>query len=127
VTNGTDSVSLVCVITSPNQQWELNVTENGPMSSDGNSGNLVFTGNGLPDSPPYYCDEGCQANYTTGTTVTVTAAPTGDSAGNESVFEGWQGCDSTSGPDSNGFPTECTMTMNASRTITGLVDANPGS
>jgi hypothetical protein len=121
-TNGTDSVSIVCDVSNPNQQWRLVVAANEPMSNDFNSGNLEFTGNGLPT-----CEDGCAATYTAGTTVTVTAVLDYDSAGNESVFGGWQGCDSTSGPDSNGYPTECTVTMSAARSITATVYANPMS
>lgn len=48
----------------------------------------------------------CSANFSVGTTVTLTAQPNSGSS-----FSSWSGCDSTSG-------NICVVTMNAARTIT---------
>jgi len=51
------------------------------------------------------CGTDCSESYTTGTTVTLSAA-----ANTGSVFGAWSGCDSVSG-------TTCTVSMNAARTV----------
>src|SRR2546422_555841 len=48
----------------------------------------------------------CSANYTSGTTVSLTATPTAGS-----TFAGWSGCDTASG-------TTCIVTMSAARSVT---------
>jgi len=53
------------------------------------------------------CGSTCSASYTSGTTVTLTATPTGFL----SIFTGWTGCDAVSG-------TTCTVIMNRTRTVT---------
>ncbi|PYM78956.1 MAG: hypothetical protein DME09_22310, partial [Candidatus Rokuibacteriota bacterium] len=52
------------------------------------------------------CGATCAAPYDGGTLVTLTASPSGGS-----TFGGWSGCDGVSG-------TTCTVTMNASRSVT---------
>ena len=73
--------------------------------------NKAGTGRGTVTSNPPGIDCGtsstsCSANYTSGTTVTLTAAPTAGS-----TFTGWSGCDTVSG-------TACTVTMSAARSVT---------
>lgn len=51
----------------------------------------------------------CSEQFTTGQTVTLTAAPTGGS-----MFEGWSNCTSTSGPNSS----VCSVTVEISTTVT---------
>jgi hypothetical protein len=57
---------------------------------------------------------GCNQPYDAGTTVTLTAAPD-DST---STFGGWIGCNVTG-------PLTCTVTMDASKTVTATFDAKP--
>ncbi len=66
------------------------------------------TGSGVVTSSPsgISCPSICSANFTVGTTVTLTAA-----ANAGSVFSTWTGCDSTSG-------NICVVTMNAARQVT---------
>jgi len=52
-------------------------------------------------------------DYTGATVVTLTATPGNDSGGNESGWEGWTGCDSTSGANQ----TVCTVTMSAVKNV----------
>src|SRR5207237_1327713 len=52
------------------------------------------------------CGATCAAPYDSGTMVTLTASANGGS-----TFGGWSGCDTVSG-------TTCTVTMNASRSVT---------
>src|SRR5207302_3725998 len=52
------------------------------------------------------CGPTCAAPYDSGTLVTLTASPSSGS-----TFGGWSGCDGVSGPT-------CTVTMNASRSVT---------
>jgi hypothetical protein len=51
----------------------------------------------------------CSEQFTTGATVSLTAAPTGGSQ-----FEGWSGCTSTTGTNSS----VCTVTLEISTTVT---------
>ena len=53
------------------------------------------------------CGATCSASYTSGSTVVLTATPTGFF----SIFTGWSGCDTVS-------DTTCTVTMSAARTVT---------
>jgi hypothetical protein len=68
-----------------------------------------FAGGGagtVSSSPPGLgCASTCTGNFTSGTTVTLTAAPNG------STFGGWVGCDTISGQ-------VCTVTMTGPRTVT---------
>src|SRR5207253_3202005 len=73
--------------------------------------NRAGIGRGTVTSSPPGIDCGpnsssCSANYTSGTTVALTATP---AAG--STFAGWAGCDTVSG-------TTCTVTMSAARSVT---------
>jgi hypothetical protein len=63
-------------------------------------------GSGTVTSSPagINCGTDCAESYSSGTTVTLTAAAAGGS-----VFGGWNGCDSVSGPS-------CTVTMSAAKT-----------
>jgi hypothetical protein len=59
------------------------------------------------------CGTDCNEPYNQGTTVTLTASP--DST---STFAGWSGCTVTG-------PLTCTVTMDASKTVTATFDAKP--
>ncbi|MFM2105748.1 MAG: hypothetical protein RL338_780, partial [Chloroflexota bacterium] len=62
------------------------------------------------------CGASCSADFTGGSTVTLSAEA---SAG--SVFTGWTGCDSTSGPGGS----TCTVTMDGPRTASAGFDLVP--
>lgn len=64
------------------------------------------TGTGTVSGSGISCGAICAATYDSGTRVTLTAA-----AASGSKFDSWSGCDSTA-------ETTCTVTMNASRTVT---------
>jgi hypothetical protein len=56
------------------------------------------------------CGATCSAQFNDGTSVTLTATPTG-SFFFSSTFTGWSGCDSVNG-------NQCTVAMNADRMVT---------
>ena len=58
------------------------------------------------------CGVTCSDSYTDGTSVTLTATPTGGS-----TFSGWTGC------DSNPTPTTCVVSMTAAKNVTAQFDA----
>ncbi|WP_168058585.1 InlB B-repeat-containing protein [Candidatus Manganitrophus noduliformans] len=66
------------------------------------------TGSGTVTSSPagINCGAACSAIYSSGTAVTLSPLPSGDSD-----FTGWSGCDNVSG-------TSCTVTINAAKTVT---------
>jgi len=68
--------------------------------SKSGTGSGSITGSGIS------CGNDCTEEFTSGTTVTLNAT-----ADSNSAFEGWSGCDSTSGNN-------CTVTMNQNRTVT---------
>jgi len=72
------------------------------------------TGNGTVTSSPagIDCGDDCSEGYDPDTTVTLTAT-----AGTESYFVSWDGCDSAVG-------NECTMTMNANKEVTATFTLN---
>jgi hypothetical protein len=74
------------------------------------------SGGGTVTSTPAGVDCGadCTEPYTAGTTVTLTAVE-----GQNSVFIGWNGC--TVGSD----PMTCSVTMDASKSVTATFDAKP--
>ena len=58
------------------------------------------------------CGATCTAQFTDGTSVTLTATPTpGSGKGASSFFSGWSGCDSTNG-------SQCTVALASDRTVT---------
>jgi Tfp pilus assembly protein PilV len=59
----------------------------------------------------------CSGSYTSGTTVTLTAAATGTT----NQFMGWTGCDSVSGTNN----TNCTVTMSAAKSVAALLYPKP--
>jgi len=65
-------------------------------------------GSGTVTSSPagINCGATCSASYDSGTVVTLTATPAGDS-----TFTGWSGCDTVSG-------STCSVTMSGSRVVT---------
>src|SRR5205823_3426996 len=71
--------------------------------------NKTGTGSGtVTSSPPgINCGAVCSAASSSGSTVVLTATPTGF----RSLFTGWSGCDTVSG-------TNCSVTMNAARSVT---------
>ncbi len=64
------------------------------------------TGSGTVTAPGINCGSDCNGLVDGGTVVTLSA-----SADKGSLFNGWSGCDATPG-------TQCTVTMNANRTVT---------
>jgi hypothetical protein len=77
--------------------------------------NKAGTGNGTVTSEPLGIDCGgtCQASFSSGTSVTLTATPA-----QGSTFAGWSGCDSTSG-------NQCTITMmNKNRTVVAIFNSS---
>jgi hypothetical protein len=124
--NSTDAVSIVCDQDNPNQQYALNVTvdlQQAPLVCDPlpwpESG-CTYTGGQYPSGAvtssdgQVNCSASCTVDYTGGTVVTLTATPGNDSSGNTSGWEGWTGCDSTSGANQ----TVCTVTMSAVKNVT---------
>jgi len=93
------------------------VTVNGPASSGctpagtqpiltisfAGLGTGTVTGNGIS------CSASCSNQFTAGTTLMLTAAPTG-----ASTFGMWENCNSTSGPNNS----VCTVTLENSLTVT---------
>jgi hypothetical protein len=69
-------------------------------------GNGTVTSTSKPAAAQIGCGGTCSASYGYGTVVTLTATP-----GLLSIFNGWSGCDATSG-------TTCTVTLNAARSVT---------
>jgi len=89
------------------------------VSGSGN-GNLLTvtksgTGAGTVSSSPsgISCGSTCSASYTSGTSVTLTATPTGSS-----TFTGWSGACS-------GSSTTCTVSMSAAQSVTASFTAGP--
>lgn len=72
------------------------------------------TGTGTVTSNPsgINCGDGCTANFTTRSSVSLTAAPSGGS-----TFAGWSGACSGTGP--------CTVVMNGNQTVTAQFTAAP--
>lgn len=68
-------------------------------------GTGTVTGSGISCSTP----SSCSNQFTTGTTLSLTASPTGTS-----TFGGWSGCNSTSGPNAS----VCTVTLELNLTLT---------
>jgi hypothetical protein len=68
---------------------------------------VLGMGSGTVTSSPagINCGGTCSASYNTGTVITLTATP-----GFLSFFNGWTGCDSTSGDT-------CTVTLHAAKTV----------
>jgi len=84
------------------QRFPLSVTKTNVLTG---SGTVTATSN--PSSPNQInCGPNCSVLYNYGTVVTLTATP--DLL---SLFNGWNGCDSTSG-------TTCTVTITAARSVT---------
>jgi hypothetical protein len=95
------------------------VTVNGPASSGctpagpqpiltisfAGTGTGTVIGSGLSCSTP----SSCSNQFTTGTTLILTASPTGTS-----TFGGWSGCNSTSGPNAS----VCSVTLELNLTVT---------
>jgi hypothetical protein len=69
------------------------------------TGNGTVTGPGLSCSTPGACSD----QFTIGTTITLTASPTGSS-----TFGGWANCNSTSGPSA----TVCTVILENNTSVT---------
>lgn len=81
----------------PTEQFTLTVAKGGDGLGDVTSSDSKIN-----------CGSTCSANYESGSTVTLTAAP--DAASN-AEFAGWTGADC-------GTATSCTVTMDASKTVT---------
>src|SRR5205823_4585379 len=79
------------------QTFTLSVNKTGLLSSG-----MVTSSDGRIN-----CGAVCSAAYSSGSTVVLTATPTGLL----SIFTGWSGCDAVSG-------TNCSVTMNAARSVT---------
>ena len=79
------------------QTFTLSVNKTGLLSSG-----MVTSSDGRIN-----CGAVCSAAYSSGSTVVLTATPTGLL----SIFTGWSGCDATSG-------TTCTVTMGGARSVT---------
>ena len=77
---------------------------------------LAGSGAGWVHSAPprIACPDACQRGFEAGTQVVLTATP-----GATSRVAGWSGCDSVAG-------NTCTLTMNASRTVTVTFSHTPG-
>jgi hypothetical protein len=128
--NGTDAVNIVCDQDNPNQQYALNVTlafEAAPSYCDPDpwpstgctwTGGQVPTGTVTSSDGQVNCVKSCTVDYTGATVVKLTASPGTDSGGGTSTWQGWQGCDSTSSPDSNGIDLVCTVTMSGVKNVT---------
>ncbi len=75
---------------------------------------VVKTGGGsgiVISSPPgINCGPDCHESYSSGTSVTLTATPAGNS-----TFAGWTGCDTVSG-------TTCTVTVAGGKTVTAAFE-----
>jgi hypothetical protein len=69
---------------------------------------VQVTGTGAVAGTGITCGTDCTESYYTGTTVTLTATPTGGM-----TFGGWAGCDTPSGAT-------CSMMMNANKTVTAV-------
>ena len=132
---GTDSVTIVCDVNNPNEQFSLNVDVTSAVYYGGfdcgpsGEQQCIYYGYGdVTSSDGLISCSGpetvtCSQAYTVGTTVTLTAAGEDDSNGNPTPFEGWTGCNSTSEPNSSGNDTVCSVTLSAPTTVT----ANFGS
>jgi len=68
---------------------------------------LLSSGNVTSSDGRINCGATCSAAYASGSTVVLTATPTGLL----SIFTGWDGCDAVSG-------TTCTVTMSRARSVT---------
>jgi hypothetical protein len=79
------------------QTFTLSVTNTGLLSSG-----TVTSSDGRIN-----CGATCSASYASGSTVVLTATPTGFL----SIFTGWSGCDAESA-------TTCTVTMTSARSVT---------
>ena len=104
--SGCDSVSgATCTVT---MTAARNVTASFSVQMVSLAVSKTGTGGGTVMSSPagISCGADCSESYTSGTTVTLTAAANGGS-----LFGGWSGCDSVSGAT-------CTVTMSAARTVT---------
>jgi hypothetical protein len=77
--------------------------------SFGGTGNGTVTGSGISCSTPSACSD----QFQIGTTITLTAFPTGNS-----TFAGWTNCNSTSGTDAS----VCTVILENNLTVTATFD-----
>ncbi|TMB17771.1 MAG: hypothetical protein E6I99_11245 [Chloroflexi bacterium] len=110
--SGCDSVSgAICTVTmnAPRsvtatftlQTFPLNVTKSNLLT-----GNGTVTSTSSPSSPNQMnCGSNCSVGFNYGTVVTLTASPA-----LLSLFNGWSGCDSTSG-------NTCTVTVRSARSV----------
>lgn len=85
-----------------------NVICSGSSGSSTLTVNFAGRGSGTITSSPsgLACSSSCSGSFTTGTTVSLTAT-----ANTGSVFAGWVGCDTVSGP-------VCNVILNSSRSVT---------
>jgi hypothetical protein len=110
---GCDSVSgTACTVTMNDARTiTANFTQAFPLTVTKAStlgiGSGTVTSTSSPDAPGQIdCGSNCSVRFNSGTVVTLTATP--DLL---SVFNGWSGCDSASGPT-------CTVTMSAAKSVT---------
>ncbi|MBF0488536.1 MAG: SBBP repeat-containing protein [Nitrospirae bacterium] len=89
-------------LSSPEYYYKLSVNKTG-------SGTVTSTPSGIS------CDATCSSTYTSGTSVTLTAT-----ASYNSAFSGWSGCDSTSG-------TQCTVTMSSDKSVSAAFSSSGAS
>lgn len=84
-----------------------NRTVNASFSGASRTLTVTKSGAGTVTSSPagINCGSDCNESYAQGTSVTLTASPSGGGS-----FTGWTGCDSTAG-------NQCTVTMNNDRTV----------
>ncbi|MBF0487899.1 MAG: hypothetical protein HQK98_07035 [Nitrospirae bacterium] len=85
----------------PTPTYTLSVTKSGT-----GSGTVTSSDGGIS------CGSTCSSSYTSGTSVTLTAA-----ANSGSTFSSWSGCDTTNG-------SSCTVAMSAAKAVTATFTAN---
>jgi chitodextrinase len=97
-----------------NDAYRITITGNG-----GNSLTVTKSGTGtgtVTSSPAgINCGSTCSTSYTSGTSVTLTATPTGSS-----TFAGWGGACASSGTSAT-----CTLTMSAAQSVSASFTAGP--